>query len=58
MFADTAHASHPFRNGDARWHLDMGAGVRFVLPGAGIVRVDLARGVRDGAMAFSVGWIK
>ena len=58
LFVDTARASHPFSEGDTRRHLDAGAGVRIALPGAGIVRLDLAHGLRDGANAFSVGWSK
>lgn len=36
---------------------DAGAGLRFKLPGApGLLRVDVARGLRDGTMALSLAW--
>lgn len=42
-------------------HVDSGLGLRFKLPGSpSLVRIDLARGIRDGATALSValqsGW--
>jgi hypothetical protein len=57
-FTDTARAwrriggeDHPSR------HADVGAGVRIALPGnEGTVRVDVARGLRDGRVALSAGW--
>ena len=37
--------------------IDLGAGVRLTVPGApGTLRVDVARGLRDGHMAVSAGW--
>jgi predicted double-glycine peptidase len=38
-------------------HADLGGGLRLVLPGSGgTMRVDVARGLRDGRVAFSAGW--
>lgn len=42
---------------DGRLHTDVGAGIRMVLPGkGGVIRIDVARGLRDGDVAFSTGW--
>ena len=35
---------------------DVGAGLRIAVPGAGVLRADLARGLRDGHTAVSFGW--
>ncbi len=56
LFVDTARASAGLESSDRRWHVDVGAGLRIALPGAGAARIDLARGLRDGSMALSVGW--
>ena len=38
-------------------HVDTGLGVRFKFPGSpSLLRIDVARGVRDGATALSVSW--
>jgi hypothetical protein len=58
LFIDVARASRGLALFDRRGHLDAGAGVRIVVPGAGVLRVDVARGLRDGAMALSAGWTK
>ena len=56
-FVDTA------KRGAAAEHLvgaaliDVGVGLRLQLPGTpNLLRLDLARGARDGRMAFSAGW--
>ena len=54
-FVDAAHARRTHAGFDERFHLDAGLGLRLALPG-GIVRLDVARGLRDGAMAISAGW--
>jgi hypothetical protein len=53
VFADTARAWRGGAFTDERWHLDVGAGARVALPGAGVLRFDLARGLRDGATKVS-----
>jgi hypothetical protein len=56
-FTDAAHAARRLSGGGSSWLLDYGAGLRVKLPGAdGVLRVDVARGGRDGATAFTVGW--
>jgi hypothetical protein len=58
VFADTARAYDVPDFADRRAHLDVGAGLRLAIPGAGILRSDLAVGARDGNVAFSVGWVR
>jgi hypothetical protein len=58
IFIDAARAGGTLDGGDARAQFDAGAGLRITVPGAGVVRIDVARGMRDGATAFSVGWTK
>ena len=57
-FADRARAwGGVAPAGIARTDLDVGVGVRLGVPGhVGRLRVDFARGLRDGAVAASVGW--
>lgn len=57
-FADTAK---PWRQAGmverGSWHADVGAGLRLALPGgAGTLRVDVARGLRDRRTVLSAGW--
>lgn len=54
VFVDSARAWHVDTIGDGRAHVDAGAGIRVLLPGAGVLRLDLARGLRDGRSAFSM----
>lgn len=58
IFVDTARASRVPAFGDSRAHVDAGGGIRVAVPGAGVLRVDLARGLRDGEMALSFGWTR
>jgi hypothetical protein len=58
MFLDVARASRGLPSSDTRTHYDVGAGLRISLLGAGVLRVDVAHGLRDGATALSVGWQK
>jgi hypothetical protein len=53
-FADAARHWDGLRPG--RLHVDAGAGLRVQVPGEGVLRIDLARGLRDGAVALSAGW--
>ncbi len=56
-FADVARATRVFGDEDPRAQLDVGIGLRLRVPGArGVIRADLAAGVRDGAHAVTVGW--
>lgn len=57
-FADTARAWRlPGGEASSPLHADVGGGLRLVLPGSGgTMRVDVARGLRDGRVAFSAGW--
>ena len=57
LFVDVARAAKRRRPG-AAWHADAGAGVRIAVPGSGVIRIDAARGLRDGETVFSVGWMK
>lgn len=59
LFADTARAWQRI-NAQAGpvWQTDVGTGLRLTLPGrSGSARVDIARGLRDGAIVFSAGWL-
>lgn len=56
-FLDVAHADRR-RDPGAAWHVDAGVGVRVAFPGSGVFRVDLGKGLRDGATALSIGWIR
>jgi hypothetical protein len=56
VFLDTARAGGGLELSDRRWHSDVGAGLRIAVPGAGVLRIDLARGLRDGSMAVSLGF--
>ena len=58
VFVDAARAAGVLEGGDTRAQLDTGAGLRIALPGAGIVRIDFAHGLRDGRNAWSIGWTK
>ena len=60
VFVDLARASR--RGADAggasQAQIDAGGGVRVKVPGAaGVMRIDVARGLRDGATALTVGWM-
>jgi hypothetical protein len=56
VFIDLAQATRGLPASDARLHYDAGVGIRFALLGFGVLRADVARGLRDGRTAFSVGW--
>jgi len=55
-FVDVGRASRAGAFSDTRTQIDVGAGLRFVLPGAGVVGIDVGRGLRDGETALSIGW--
>jgi hypothetical protein len=57
LFVDSAHAWRRVDGSQSTWPIDAGAGIRWGVPGLGsAVRLDLARGLRDGGWAISVGW--
>ncbi len=55
-FVDIARASRGLASSIDRAQIDAGVGIRLSLPGTGVLRVDLAQGLRDRHTAFSVGW--
>lgn len=55
FFVDAARASRRLAPGDA-WHVDAGIGLRVAVPGSSVLRVDLAKGLRDGSTRVSAGW--
>lgn len=57
-FLDVAQASRRASAADGLTQADVGGGLRLRVPGApGILRVDVAHGLRDGADAVTVGWV-
>jgi hypothetical protein len=56
VFVDIARATRGLASSSDRTQVDAGAGLRLSLFGMGVLRVDLAHGLRDGRNAFSVGW--
>ncbi|MBA2259663.1 MAG: C39 family peptidase [Acidobacteria bacterium] len=57
VFVDVARAAKRLQTG-AAWHADTGAGIRIAVPGSGVLRMDVAKGLRDGETVFSIGWMK
>jgi hypothetical protein len=57
VFLDVARATDRLQPGGG-WHADAGAGLRLALPGSGVVRLDVAKGLRDGATVVSAGWTR
>ena len=55
-FIDIARATRGLEAAVERTQVDAGVGLRVSLFGMGVLRADLARGLRDGRTAFSVGW--
>lgn len=56
-FIDIARATGELaQSSRQRIQVDAGLGLRVSLFGLGVLRADLARGLRDGRTAFSVGW--
>lgn len=56
VFVDIARATRGLASSTDRTQVDLGTGLRVSLFGIGVLRADLARGLRDGRSAFSVGW--
>lgn len=57
-FVDIARAADGFGGTRVATQVDTGAGVRVSMLGFGTIRVDVARGLRDGRMAASVDFVK
>lgn len=57
VFVDIARAERRLHPGSA-WHADAGAGIRIAVPGSGVLRLDVGKGLRDGATAVSLGWTR
>jgi predicted double-glycine peptidase len=58
LFVDLARSTRGLADSDDRWHSDVGGGLRIAIPGSGVLRLDVARGLRDGRTAFSIGWVR
>jgi hypothetical protein len=58
VFLDAARAFRGLDGAGQRWQFDAGLGVRVSVPGSGVLRVDVAHGLRDGRTALSVGWVR
>jgi len=58
MFVDFGRAFHGLDSSNEQWQYDVGAGFRMAIPGSGVLRIDFARGLRDGRNALSMGWTK
>jgi hypothetical protein len=57
LFADLARSARAQVSPSPSTHADVGGGLRLRAPGlTGTLRVDFARGLRDGARALTVGW--
>ena len=57
-FTDVARASRQAGGGRTPVQVDVGAGLRIKIPGTpGVLRADVAHGLRDGANALTFGWL-
>jgi hypothetical protein len=58
VFTDVARASRQAADGLTPVYVDAGAGLRIKIPGTpGVLRADVAHGLRDGANALTLGWL-
>lgn len=57
VFVDAARAHRRVTPGRS-WHVDAGIGLRVAVPGSALLRVDVAKGFRDGNTALSIGWTR
>jgi hypothetical protein len=58
VFTDLARASRQASDGRTPVYVDAGAGLRIKIPGTpGVLRADVAHGLRDGANALTFGWL-
>ena len=57
-FTDVARASRQLSAGATPVQVDAGIGLRLKIPGTpGLLRADVAHGLRDGANALTLGWV-
>jgi predicted double-glycine peptidase len=57
-FVDVARASRRADDQRSPLYVDAGGGLRLKLPGTpGLMRIDIAHGLRDGANALTIGWL-
>jgi hypothetical protein len=57
-FADVARAARQAAGGRTPMQVDLGAGLRIKIPGTpGVLRADVAHGLRDRANALTFGWL-
>ncbi|MCU1382808.1 MAG: hypothetical protein JWL71_1505 [Acidobacteria bacterium] len=57
-FADAARASRQAAAGATPVQIDLGVGLRIKIPGTpGVLRGDVAHGLRDGANTLTFGWL-
>ena len=57
-FLDAARSFRGVDGRDTPSQFDVGAGLRVAVPGSGVLRVDVAHGLRDGRNALSIGWVR
>jgi hypothetical protein len=57
-FLDVARSFRGVDGVDTPSQFDVGAGLRVAVPGSGVLRVDIAHGLRDGRNALSIGWVR
>lgn len=57
-FVDVARATRGFESSITPTQVDAGVGLRLSAPGSGVLRIDLAHGLRDGRTALSVTWAR
>ncbi len=58
VFADAATASRSSGAFTTKPQVDGGIGLRLGVPGAGVLRVDVAKGLCRGGTVFSAGWTR
>lgn len=58
VFIDVGRGFRGLDSSSEQWQYDVGAGFRLAIPGSGVLRVDVAHGLRDGRTALSMGWTK
>lgn len=58
LFVDIGRAYRGLDSTNQRCQYDVGTGFRLAVPGSGVLRIDVAHGLRDGRTALSMGWMK